>query len=332
MSPSAETLILSRRDIVALMGPGDYLTAVETGFRAAGEGKAFAPPPLALDGRGGAFHAKAASLQLERLYVAMKFNGNFPGNRSEYGLPTIQGAILLCDGGNGSLLAVIDSGEVTLRRTAAASALAARFLARPGSETILVCGCGAQGEANLHALTEILPIRRAFLWDSVPERAHGLCAAVNAEGMIKAEVVGKMGPAALQSDVVVACTTSTTPYLGSTHIRPGTFIAAVGADSPDKSEIQPALMAAATIVVDVRAQCAVMGDLHHALAAGAVREEQVHADLTELVVGTKAGRTSDDEIIIFDSTGTALQDVAAAAMIFERAREAAARLSVHLAA
>jgi ornithine cyclodeaminase/alanine dehydrogenase-like protein (mu-crystallin family) len=91
------TLLLSRPDIAGLMGPSDYLEAVETGFRAAAEGKAAAPPPMALPADGGAFHAKGASLRLDRLRVALKLNGNFPDN--EAGLPTIQGAILLCDGG-----------------------------------------------------------------------------------------------------------------------------------------------------------------------------------------------------------------------------------------
>ena len=101
-------------------------------------------------------------------------------------------------------------------------------------------------------------------------------------------------------------------------VRPGTFIAAVGADSPDKSEISPALMAAAKVVTDVTAQCAEMGDLHHAIAAGMMTKADVHAELGELLVGEKAGRASPDEIIIFNSTGTGLQDVAVAAAIYER--------------
>src|SRR5690349_16808733 len=126
----ADTLILSRSDIAALMRPADYLAAVETGFRALAEGRAQAPSPLAIPGQGGAFHAKGASLRLERPYAALKLNGNFPDNPSARGLPTIQGAILLCDGETGAVLAILDSIEITLRRTAAATALAARHLAR----------------------------------------------------------------------------------------------------------------------------------------------------------------------------------------------------------
>ena len=102
-------------------------------------------------------------------------------------------------------------------------------------------------------------------------------------------------------------------------VRHGTFVAAVGADSPEKSEIAPQLLASATVVADVLDQCAAMGDLRHAIAAGTMKREAVHGELAELVRGTKAGRTSAGEITLFDSTGTGLQDVAAAAAIYERA-------------
>src|SRR5688572_21610834 len=153
------------------MAPADWLAAVETGFRAAAEGKAQAPPPMHVQGEGGGFHVKGAMLRLDRPYVAVKLNGNFPGNNEAHGLPTIQGAVLLCDGGNGSLLAVLDSIELTLRRTAAATALAARYLARPESETLLVCGCGDQAGAQLAALRDVLPLRRVLAWDRDQVRA-----------------------------------------------------------------------------------------------------------------------------------------------------------------
>ena len=138
--------------------------------------------------------------------------------------------------------------------------------------------------------------------------------------------------AARQSDVIVTCTTARTPFLGPEMVRPGSFVAAVGADSPDKSEIRPELMARARIVADVVDQCARMGDLHHALAARAMRLGDVHAGLAELVAGTRPGRTDDSEIFLFDSTGTALQDVAAAAIVLERARGRTGLLSVALGA
>jgi ornithine cyclodeaminase/alanine dehydrogenase-like protein (mu-crystallin family) len=311
------TLLLSRRDIEALMRPSDYLHAVETGFRAGAEGRAAAPAPMAVAGDGGGFHAKGASLRLDRLYVAVKLNGNFPGNPPA--LPTIQGAILLCDGTDGRLLAVMDSIEVTLRRTAAATALAARFLARPDSETSLVCGCGMQALAQIEALAQVLPLRRCFAWDREARRAEAFAREAERVLGLEARAVPAIDAVSTACDVIVACTTARAPYLMADHVGPGCFVAAVGADSPEKNEVHPALMAKVRVVVDVLEQCVEMGDLRHAIRAGAMRHEEVHADLGALVAGAARGRTSADQIFVFDSTGTALQDVTAAAAIYERA-------------
>jgi ornithine cyclodeaminase/alanine dehydrogenase-like protein (mu-crystallin family) len=320
-------LVVGRREIADLMAPGDWLGAVEAGFRAAAEGRALAPPPMHIEGEGGAFHAKGASLLLDRPWTALKLNGNFPSNPERRGLPTIQGALLLCDGETGSLLAVMDSIEITLRRTAAATALAARHLARPGSAAILICGCGEQGAAQLVALRALLPLRRLLAWDRDEARARGL---VDSAAGLDAAVADDLAEAARQSDVIVTCTTARSPFLEADMVAPGTFVAAVGADSPDKSEIAAELMARARVVADVRDQCAVMGDLRHAIAAGAMTREDVRAELAELVVGARPGRTNEEEITVFDSTGTALQDVAAAVWIYERAASAGAGLAVAL--
>ena len=316
-APNA-ALILSRGHVRALMDPVAWLEAVEQGFAAAGDQKAHSPPPMAIEGSGGTFHAKGASLQLDRPYVALKLNGNFPGNPERLGLPTIQGAILLCDGENGSLLAVMDSIEVTLRRTAAATALAAKFLARPQSRSILICGCGEQGAAQLAALRQALPLTSGFAWDRDSGKAEAFATQAAGAGIAMAAVTD-LTEAARASDVIVTCTTARLPFLDASMVSPGTFVAAVGADSPDKNEVRPELMAKALVVADVLDQCVEFGDLRHAIHAGAMSRDDVHAELAELVGGRKPGRTGEDQIIIFDSTGTAVQDVASAAMIYRRA-------------
>lgn len=308
-------LIITGRDIRRLMGPADYLLAVEQAFRAAAAATAYSPPPMHLPMRRGGFHAKGAGISLDRDYVAVKVNGNFPDNPAELGLPTIQGAILLSDGNTGSLLAVIDSVEVTLRRTAAASALAARLLAREDSRTLLVCGCGEQGRAHVEALRAVLPIERCLLWDRNHEAAEALASQV--DGM-EVAAIRDLGVNAPSVDVIACCTTAREPFLDLDMVGPGAFVAAVGADSPHKSEIAPRLMAAATVVADVLSQCAETGDLHHALEAGVMTAADVHAELGELLGQEKEGRSSKQEIIIFDSTGTGLLDVAAAAAIYQR--------------
>ncbi len=128
----------------------------------------------------------------------------------------------------------------------------------------------------------------------------------------------------------VTCTPSRAPFLLRDHVAPGTFVAAVGADSADKQELDPRLMAEAVVVVDVLDQCAAIGDLHHALEAGVLTRESVHAELADVVTGRKPGRRSDQEITVFDSTGTALEDVAAAVVVYERALAAGRGLAVDL--
>ena len=312
-----EMLIITRSDIVRMMKLADYLVAAEQAFRALAMGKAYSPHPMHLLSARGGFHAKGASISLERDFVAVKVNGNFPGNPVELGLPTIQGAIVLCDGGDGRVLAILDSIEVTLRRTAAASALAAQLFAKPDSRTLLICGCGEQGHAHAEALRAVLPIERCLLWDRDHARAERLATVLAASAM-DAISIRDLASCSGIADVIACCTTATAPYLELGMIAAGTFIAAVGADNPDKNEIAPQLMAAATVVTDLRAQCADMGDLRHAVDAGTMTVAKVHADLGEVLVGAAPGRGSPEDIIIFDSTGTGVQDVAASAAIYNR--------------
>jgi alanine dehydrogenase len=253
--------------------------------------------------------------------VAIKTNANFPQNRRLRDLPTIQGAILLFDAEDGRPLAFLDSIEITIKRTGAATAVAARYLARPDSRTATICGCGEQGRIQLAALRHVLDIRRVFAWDRDAAAAAGFADAMSKRHGIDVEAPASLRAATLESDVIVACTPSRQPYLGPGDVRAGTFIAAVGADNPDKSEVHPDLMARATVVTDILAQCATMGDLHHAIAAGRMTLEAVHAELGDLVAGRRVGRSRADEITIFDSSGTGIQDVAAAARAFELAHE-----------
>jgi ornithine cyclodeaminase/alanine dehydrogenase-like protein (mu-crystallin family) len=123
----------------------------------------------------------------------------------------------------------------------------------------------------------------------------------------------------MMSDVVVTCTPSRTPLLAAADVPAGCFVAGVGADSDDKHELAPDLLARGVVVADVLEQCARIGDLHHALAAGAMRRDDVHAELADVVSGRRPGRRSPDEVTVFDSTGTALEDVAAAMVVYERA-------------
>jgi alanine dehydrogenase len=263
-------------------------------------------------------------------YAAIKTNANFPQNRRRTGLPTIQGAILLFDATNGRPLALLDSIEITSKRTAAATAIAARYLARPDSRVATICGCGEQGRSQLSAVRHALKIERVFGWDIDRAAADAFAHEMTKQHGIETGAVSNLADATRQSDVVVTSTSSTAPYLGLDHVRPGTFIAAVGADNPEKSEILPELMVRAVVVADVAAQAVAMGDTHHAVRQGVMTPDALHAELGELVIGRRAGRTSTEEITLFDSTGTGIQDVAAAACAYERACELGAGARVSL--
>ena len=316
---SPGTLLLTRTEISALLRFSDYFEAVEAAFKAHAESRSLEQGLLHLDSRGGEFHIKGGGLQLGRVYFAFKINGGFYQNAKLRGLPNIVGTIALCDGESGYPLAIMDSGEITRQRTAAAAAVAARRLARSDANTITICGCGTQGRAQLSAMKWLLPIRKAYAFDVDATQREQFAAKLSQELKIPVEPIDEPGPAVRESDIAVTCTPSRQPYLKMADVRPGTFIAAMGADSPEKQELDSSLLASSKVVVDMLTQCEKVGELHHALKAGAMRREQVHAELGEIVAERKPGRTSRDEITVFDSTGTALQDVAAAAAVFEKA-------------
>lgn len=321
MAPG-ETLLLGRSDIVGTMALPDYIDAVERAFARLGAGEICVPEVVHIPAPDGAFHIKSAGLSGEPSYVAVKINGNFPDNQRRNGLPTIQGAIVLCDGRDGSLLAVIDSIEVTAMRTGAATAVAARYLAPRDADIATVIGCGVQGRVQLLSLNEVLPLRKVYVSDLDRQRADAFARQMHDETGLEVISVDDFSAASLLSRVVVTCTSARRPFLRRDHVRPGTFIAAVGADNDDKQELDVELMAHARVVVDLLDQCAGIGELHHALEAGAMDRGDVVAELANIVSGKMKPDFAGDDIVVFDSTGSAIQDVAAAGIIYERARSA----------
>jgi alanine dehydrogenase len=328
VTAAVETLVLTSRDVAELLPMTDCIEAVEAAFRAQAAGDVLPSGVLALHAPAGGFHVKAAGLRHDRLYVAVKVNANFPGNPGTRGLPTIQGIVTLYDGEDGRPLAVMDSMEVTALRTAAATAVAARFLARPDARTLALCGCGAQGLYQVRAIAAVRRLERILVHDLVPGRAARLAARAAAETGVPANAMDDAGAALREGDIVVTCTPSTRPIVDAGDVRPGAFVAGVGADNPGKHELSAALLARARVVVDSLDQAAAIGDLHHALDSGTVRREDVHAELWEVVAGRKPGRLSAEEVTVFDSTGVALEDVAAAAVVYQRAVAGRARRAV----
>jgi ornithine cyclodeaminase/alanine dehydrogenase-like protein (mu-crystallin family) len=300
------------------------MAAVEDAFRQLALGRVPPPGILGLHAEHGSFHVKAAQLAASRPHFAAKLNANFPQNGARHGLPTIQGVVALFDAANGVLLALVDSMSITALRTAAATAVAAKYLARERSDVTLICGCGGQAAAQLRALVGVRRPRRVQAYDQHVGKAARFAAALGKELEIPITPAPDLAPAAAASDLIVTCTTSRRFFLTREMVRPGTFVAAVGADHEDKHEIDPQLMARATVVTDLTDQARTIGDLHHAIAAGSMTLGDVHAELGQVVAGQKRGRASADEIIVFDSTGTGLQDVAATIAVYGQALNACA--------
>lgn len=313
------TRLLGRQEVAALLSLDECIAAVEQAFKSHAEGRTLPPGVLGIPARDGGFHIKAAGLELARPYFAAKVNGNFFQNQRRFGMPNIQGVVALCDAENGYPLAVMDSMELTILRTGAATGVAAKYLARPDATIATISGCGNQGRISLRAIAAVRRLERAYAFDIDHVQAERYADELSSELGIAVTAVRDLSKAVGRSGICVTCTPSKRPYLNQSDVMPGAFVAAVGADNEEKQELDPRLIAASKVIVDSLDQCAAIGDLKLALQQGLMTQADVHAELGEVIAGKKPGRETQGELIIFDSTGTALQDVAAAAIVYEKA-------------
>jgi len=315
-------VVLDSSQVDRLLDMRACIDAVEAAFRARAAGARSESAVTGVELEGGKLHAKLATLDAKRFYAVAKINANMPNNPARLRLPAIQGVVVLFDATTGAPLAVMDSARITAIRTAAASAVAAKYLALPNAASVAMIGCGIQARAHVDALLSVRPIRRLRAYDLDPATAHAFCAELRSTHGLDCSTASGVSDAALGSAIVVTSTPSREPVLGTHDVRPGTFVAAIGADNEDKHEISVPLLQSSVIVADDIEQCARLGDLHHAIASGAIARSDVRASLDQIVSGDVAGRTNDGEIIIFDSTGVAIEDAAAAAIVYENARAA----------
>ena len=323
-------LVLDEREVRELLDVRACIEAVEAAFHARGSGSraASAITGVALDD--GKLHAKLATLNRARHYAVAKLNANVPANPTTRGLPAIQGVVLLFDAGSGTPLAAMDSGSLTAMRTAAATAVAAKWLALPQSSSFAVIGCGLQARAHVPTLLSVLPLKHLNAFDVNRAAADSFCADMSSAHGIECHVAPSLRAATRLAQIVVTLTPSRSPIIDTGDVGPGTFIAAVGADSENKHEIDVDLLRSATIVVDDLDQCATIGDLHHAIRARVLSATDVRASLDQIVTGQVRGRTNDQEIIVFDSTGVAIEDAAAAAIVYEKAERSGMGVRVEI--
>ena len=294
---------------------------MEEAFRAHGEGRVAPPGLLHVEAPKGEFHIKAGVMDLGNgPNFAIKVNGGFFGNRANFGMANIQGLVLLCDAENGYPLAVMDSKAITVKRTGAATAVAAKYLARADSRVATICGCGTQGAIQLEALLKQFSLQQIYAHSRNMESMERFSAECRQRFGVTVDPAPNLQKAMAESDICVTCTPSKQAFLKCEFVRPGTFIAAVGADSPDKQELDAALLHGNKVVADILEQCVHVGEIHHAIAAGLIDASAIHAELGQVIAGKRAGRSNAEEITIFDSTGTALQDLAAAMLVYRKAK------------
>ncbi len=290
------------------LDPLSAMQAIEHAFAGLARGSIGPSQSLGTVASEGSFHVKTcASVGAGALFVA-KINANFPSNPDVRGLPTIQGVIAVFDALDGCVLALVDSASVTSLRTAGTTMLAVKLLAREGAAAATIVGCGSLGRAHAKALQATTGLVTLFLYDENRDRSEATAAAVKG-----ARAVSSLRGATLASDVVITCTPSTTPFLGRDDIRPGTFVAAVGSDNDRKLEIRPELLAAARIVTDSTSQCEKMGELKQAPKDSL----RVDGELVDVVAG-RVDRTRAGEVVVFDSTGMAIEDLALCAALLGR--------------
>lgn len=244
----------------------------------------------------------------------------FPRNRAQ-GLASVSALYVLLDGVTGHPLALIDGEAMTLRRTAAASALASGYLSRADAKCLLVVGTGALAPYMAAAHCAVRSIERVLVWGRSIERATALADTLLRDGL-PAEPVAQIDKGLALADIVTCATAARDPVVRGAQVRPGTHVDLVGAFTPDMRESDDALVMRAEIFVDTFAgTLAEAGDLLQPLASGAIRRERLRAELADLASGRHPGRQTNDQVTLFKSVGAALEDLCAARLVFDRIGE-----------
>jgi alanine dehydrogenase len=309
-------LVLSRAEVEGLVSLRDAIVAVEQAFCDLARGEAMLFPVIRerIDPYGGFFGVKAGYMS-SRGCLGYKGGGFWATNRAN-GLAGHQSVILLYDPETGVPKAAIDGNYITVIRTGAVGAIAARALARKDSRIAALIGAGVQAAIQLAGLREVLPIEEVRCYDKDGAAAEAF-ARNAAAGGLRASASATPAQAIDGADVVVTATPSFQPVVEEGWIRPGMHINAFGADTRGKQEIDEKLMPRAKVIVDYLPQAREIGECQHALRARLI--DSVHAELGEILTGRKPGRESSDEITLFDATGIALQDLAVAARAYAAA-------------
>lgn len=258
---------------------------------------------------------------LEKLDIAgVKIVNTHPENRRKYGLPTVAGIIVLADPKTGVILSILEATWITAVKTAAASAVATKYLAREDSEVLGLVGAGLQAVAHLEALYHIMEIKEVKVWSRTRETLENFVKQMAVQyPKVKFVTTNVVRDAVEGCDVVATLTPSRQPIISRDWVKPGTHINAMGADAPGKQELDPAILKTAKIVVDDLEHCSYSGEINVPLTQGVISKKDIYGEIGEIILGQKPGRIRPDEVTVFASTGIAIQDIAVAEVVYRKA-------------
>jgi ornithine cyclodeaminase len=316
-----EIVILNERELrhcVTL--DSDAVECVENCFRALAGGTVIMPPILRLD-----IDEHNGEVDVKTAYIpgvdsfAIKMSPGFFDN-PKLGLPSVNGLMVLLSARTGLVEALLlDNGYLTDVRTAAAGAVAAKWLSREDARSVAVVGAGVQAKLQLQALTLVRPVDRVRVWARDTSKAQQCAAEIREQLDLDAHAATDVGQAVADADIIVTPTPSDQPLLHAADLLPGQHITAMGSDAEHKNEIAPDVFAAVSYYCDRLSQVRVLGELHHAIAAGVCGADDSYPELGDVAAGKHAGRSCADEITLCDLTGTGAQDTAIAALARQRA-------------
>lgn len=317
--PTGGILVLSEADCERLVGPRQAFEAVEAVFGAMANGDACNFPVIReAIGHAGALYGFKSGFDRAGLTLGVKSGGYWPGN-ADKGLANHQSTIFLFNPDTGQLKALVGGNYLTAVRTAASSSVSIAHLARKDVRVLGMIGAGHQAQFQLRAAAELRSFEKVVAWNPHPEMLPRLAAVAEEVGLpfkaVSAEAVGA------EADVIITVTSAFEPLLMADWVRPGTHLACMGTDTAGKQEIDAALAERASVFTDEVAQSISIGEGQHAIAAGTLTESDI-TPIGAVINGTRPGRTSDDQITLFDGTGVGLQDLAVAAVAVRAASDA----------
>lgn len=316
-----KTLILGRSEMIGLLTPGEYNDCVEQAYRMHGEGRYYMDPKghIVLDRFPGEWEAMPSYIE-EPHAAACKWVSIREQNRERFNLPTVFSILIYTHPETGFPLAIVDGSYHTVMRTGSAAAVSTKWMARKDSRVLALVGAGHMAEGALATCNAVLPWTEVRVWS----RSQSTLDHFVKEQQPKYESFEIKPSTDLEqtvrgADVVVTLTPARGPIVMADWISPGTHIAAIGADKKGDQELEGKLLTRARIFVDDIRQCRTDGEINVPLSEGLITEADIAGEIGEVITGRKAGRTSDDEITLFDSTGIALQDSATVPLEYERA-------------